>query len=149
MKLTCIGRENISFILMNLIEQIKVNDTSIDGYQGTYYDENPEFVQVTIDSSSKILQGIKSDGTSYVIGDLQVEGQIINSSIQEQIDSAVESMQQTITDIDSVDSFEKKSGIVDYDDSWWKVGTPNYKYALIPITKDYTVITVSALRESV
>jgi hypothetical protein len=48
---------------MNLIEQIKVNDVSIDGYQGTYYSENPEWVKVILDSEEKVLAGIKSDGT--------------------------------------------------------------------------------------
>ena len=48
---------------MNLIEQIKVNDVSIDGYQGTYYSENPEWVKVILDSDEKVLAGIKADGT--------------------------------------------------------------------------------------
>lgn len=48
---------------MNLIEKIKVNDVSIDGYQGTYYSENPEWVKVITDSEDKILAGIKVDGT--------------------------------------------------------------------------------------
>ena len=48
---------------MNLIEQIKVNDTSIDGYQGTYYSENPEWIKVITDSEDKVLAGIKADGT--------------------------------------------------------------------------------------
>ena len=48
---------------MNLIEQIRVNDVSIDGYQGTYYSESPEWVKVIIDSENKVLAGIKVDGT--------------------------------------------------------------------------------------
>ena len=48
---------------MNLIEQIKVNDVSIDGYQGTYYSESPEWIKVILDSDNKVLVGIKSDGT--------------------------------------------------------------------------------------
>ena len=48
---------------MNLIEQIKVNDTSIDGYQGTYYSESPEWIKVITDSEDKVLAGIKEDGT--------------------------------------------------------------------------------------
>jgi hypothetical protein len=48
---------------MNLVEQIKVNDVSIDGYQGTYYDENLEWVKVILDSEDKLLAGIKADGT--------------------------------------------------------------------------------------
>lgn len=36
--------------------------------------ESPEYLQVTVDSNSKILQGIKSDGTSYIGGDLEVNG---------------------------------------------------------------------------
>ena len=48
---------------MNLIEQIKVNDTSIDGYQGTYYSESPEWIKVITDSEDKVLAGIKADGT--------------------------------------------------------------------------------------
>ena len=48
---------------MNLIEQIKVNDVSIDGYQGTYYSESPEWVKVILDSEDKVLAGIKEDGT--------------------------------------------------------------------------------------
>jgi hypothetical protein len=49
---------------MNLIEQIKVNDVSIDGYQGTYYSsEIGDWVRVIIDSEDKILAGIKADGT--------------------------------------------------------------------------------------
>ena len=48
---------------MNLIEQIKVNDVSIDGYQGTYYSDNPEWVKVILDSENKVLAGIQADGT--------------------------------------------------------------------------------------
>ena len=48
---------------MNLIEQIKVNDVSIDGYQGTYYSDSIEWVKVILDSEDKVLAGIKADGT--------------------------------------------------------------------------------------
>jgi len=48
---------------MNLIEQIKVNDVSIDGYQGTYYSESPEWIKLILDSEDKVLAGIKADGT--------------------------------------------------------------------------------------
>ena len=71
---------------MNLIEQIKVNDTSIDGYQGTYYDENSKYVQVTTDSEGKILEGIKPDGSKHITGDLTVDGSIYNNSISQQIE---------------------------------------------------------------
>lgn len=37
--------------------------------------DNPEYIQVITDSNFKVLQGIKSDGTSYIGENLQVEGQ--------------------------------------------------------------------------
>ena len=58
MKLICIGRTQHKLFLMNIIEQIKVNDTSIDGYQGTYYSENPEWIKMITDSEDKVLEGI-------------------------------------------------------------------------------------------
>jgi len=63
------------------------------------YVENPEYIQVTTDSDSKILQGIKPDGTSYIGGDLQVEGNIINEGIQEQIDTAIQDMQEEVEEM--------------------------------------------------
>ena len=51
---------------MNLIEQIKVNDVSIEGYQGTYYSENPEWINCILDANDKILCGIKTNGSTYV-----------------------------------------------------------------------------------
>ena len=71
---------------MNLVEQIKVNDVSIDGYQGTYYSENPEYVQVTTDNEGKILEGIKSDGTKHIGGNLIVDGSIYNDSLNIDVD---------------------------------------------------------------
>ena len=39
-------------------------------------DDNPEFLTVTTDSENKILQGIKSDGTTYIGGDTIVNGNV-------------------------------------------------------------------------
>ncbi len=50
---------------MNIIDKIKVNDTSIDGYQGTYYTDSPEYVKVVTDSEGKMLEAIKPDGITY------------------------------------------------------------------------------------
>ena len=59
---------------MNLIEQIKVNDVSIDGYQGTYYTESPEYVKTTIDADGRLIEGIKTDGTKVIGADAQIGG---------------------------------------------------------------------------
>lgn len=64
----------------------------------SYFDsvENPEYLQVTTDSEDKVLEGIKSDGTKVIGGDLQVNGNIINDGIQGQIDAAIEEMQEEV-----------------------------------------------------
>ena len=67
---------------MNLIEQIKVNDVSIDGYQGTYYSESPEWIKVITDSEDKVLAGIRADGTKVIGGDFNIGG---STSISEDI----------------------------------------------------------------
>ena len=72
---------------MNLIEQIKVNDVSIDGYQGTYYSENPEWVKVILDSEEKVLAGIKSDGTVEWGAGVPTP---IKDYVKEQLDSKVD-----------------------------------------------------------
>ena len=66
---------------MNLIEQIKVNDVSIDGYQGTYYTESPEWIKVLTDAQDKIVAGVRKDGSVY-IGELQIP-----ASLQSSIDT--------------------------------------------------------------
>lgn len=102
---------------MNIIEQIKVNDTSIDGYQGTYYSDNPEYVRVTTDAEGKILEGIKLDGSKHIAGDLTVDGSIYNDSfneiveqvvedIQERVDEVLESAEDTLSYFESVDNSE-------------------------------------------
>ena len=84
---------------MNLIEQIKVNDVSIDGYQGTYYTESPEYVKTTIDADGRLIEGIKTDGTKVIGGDLQVNGNINNDGIQGQIDAAIEEIQEEVNEM--------------------------------------------------
>jgi hypothetical protein len=80
---------------MNLIEQIRVNDVSIDGYQGTYQTESPEWVRVIVDSEDKVLAGIKADGTvEWSVGVPTpvrdyVEKQVL-PSIEEQLESKVD-----------------------------------------------------------
>ena len=84
---------------MNLIEQIKVNDTSIDCYQGTYYSDNPEYVKVTTDTEGKILEGIKIDGSKHIAGSLIVDGSIYNESFEEKIDQVVEDIQERVDEM--------------------------------------------------
>ena len=100
---------------MNLIEQIKVNDVSIDGYQGTYYSESPEYVQLTTDAEGKILEGIKSDGTKHIGGNLIVDGSIYNDSlnveqvieeIQKRVDEVLESASETLSYFEPTDNPE-------------------------------------------
>ena len=76
---------------MNLIEQIKVNDVSIDGYQGTYYSENPEWVKVITDSDEKVLAGIKADGTvEWSAGVPTPIKDFIKQRLEEQLDLKVD-----------------------------------------------------------
>jgi hypothetical protein len=71
---------------MNLIEQIKVNDVTIDSYQGTYYSDNPEYVQVITDDEGNLIEDTQVDGTKIIGGDLKVVGDIDSEKFKKEID---------------------------------------------------------------
>ena len=61
---------------MNSLDQIKVNDVSINSFQGTYYVVNPEYLQITTDEDGRMLSSRKNDGT--IVENVGIETKNIN-----------------------------------------------------------------------
>ena len=73
----------VQYKLMNNTWSIDTADWAI--CSDTILIDNPEFVDVKTDSEDKILEGIKTDGTKYIGGDLEVGGTIHNADLDSQI----------------------------------------------------------------
>lgn len=55
-----------------------------------YNSKSSEYIQSVTDSKKKLLEGIKIDGSKYIAGNLQVDGNIINKGLEKQINDDVE-----------------------------------------------------------
>jgi hypothetical protein len=69
-----------------------------------YYDNNPEFVKVTLDASSKVLYGVQKDGNFYFGGGIpkQIDSKI--TSIDYKIDEKDDNLQKQINSLVNHDS---------------------------------------------
>ena len=92
-----------------------VNDWAF--YSDEVLVENPEYLKVTTDSESKVLEGIKLDGTKVIKGDLEVKGNIVNQGIQEQIDAAIEEVHEELEPVSYFESTESPEWLQVHTDS--------------------------------
>ena len=102
------------------------------------YKENSEYIQILTDTNNKIIEGFKSDGTKFIGGNLEVNGDIINKgqTLQSQIDNAIEDMQEQVEDV-----LETAEETLSYFDSienpeWIQVTTDSVGKILEGIKKD-------------
>ena len=76
--------ESLNITIANKVDKAEGKSLINEEYASTKDAiENPEYLQVTLDSDDKVLQGIKADGTSYIGDDLQVEG---NATVRGNLD---------------------------------------------------------------
>jgi hypothetical protein len=74
-----------------------------------FYEDNPEFVKVNIDSSNKILYGVRKDGDFYFGGgvpsQIKSELDVINNKIDNDIEEALDQVDASINELrEEIDS---------------------------------------------
>lgn len=67
--------------------------------EGDVYIDNPEFIDAKTDVEGRLLEGIKKDGTKYLAGNLQLNGNVLiggtieNKDLKEKLDSTSEDIE--------------------------------------------------------
>ena len=91
-----VATEHVVAVATDLYDETREQyQSEVNDIVGTY-EENPEFVDAHVDSSSKLLYGVKRDGDFYFGGGVPSQ---VKEHVEEYVDPKIESMDASIREV--------------------------------------------------